>query len=127
MQGDHDRAFTVLHGGLQALVQPVFHIRDHLKAIDHHFDVVDLVTVHLHLRHDVLYLTVYPDLVESPFADVFEQLPVMALTTLHYRSKQVDLFAPVLIENKVYDLLVAVTNHFLSRHIRIGISRPREK
>ena len=58
------------------------------NAVDHNFNVVNLIPIYLHLRGDVLNFTIHTYFGKSLFPDLLKQFAVMPLTPFHYRCQQ---------------------------------------
>src|SRR5690606_15259076 len=97
------------------------------NAVYHHFDIVNLVTIHLHFGHHVPYFAVDPYLGVSRLAYLDEQFPVVTLTSLHDRCQYCEFRSPEILEQRIQDLVLRLPDHLVARHPRIGLSRTGEQ
>src|SRR5690606_8258554 len=97
------------------------------NAVYHHFDIVDLVPVDLHLWYHVLHFAVDPNLAVSRLAYLNKQFAIVCLSSLDHRGEQRQLRAGEILEQGIQDLVFRLTDHLVARHPRIGFPRAGEQ
>src|SRR5690606_39494207 len=93
---DHHHPLSLLQRALDGLSYPCYFFWVDNNAVDYHFDVVDLVTIDLHLRRDVQYLAIDTDLGVARFANLYKQLTIVSFSSFYHRGKQRQ-FGPVVV------------------------------
>ena len=122
---DRHRPLALAHRLLQRGDKTLARLLPHDQPVDNQVDRVDLVAVEAHPRRDLADLAVDP-CVDIPLPrQRLEQLPVVALATLHHRGHQRDAPPGKAFENQLRDPVVRVVDHLLARHRRVGPRRPR--
>src|SRR6478735_5447032 len=86
-------------------------------AINNNFNVMDLVTVDLHLWYDFQHLAVDTYFSKAHFANLFKQFAVVTFTTFYYRGKQTYFFIKKIREDMFYNLVFRLAHHFLSGNV----------
>ena len=125
---NHNQPFALLHGRLDGLFQTVGRLgravrfvwlgRD-FQSVNHHLDVVVLVSVHLHALGQLHDVAVHTHMQIALSTHRLEQLPVVALTALHQRRQHQNLAALVVVQNHVDNLLLRVFHHRLAGHVAV--------
>jgi len=109
----------VLHRAGEA--EPVLLL--HHEPVNHDFDVVNLVTVHLHLGHDVEQFAVHAHFGEAKFGNLLKIFAVVALAALYHGRQHHQLLAVEVLQDVVDNLVVALPNHLLARGVAEGFGR----
>ena len=121
----HDHAVALAHGNAHGVLQSLIILVAHLELVDHHLDVVVLVSVYLHAARNLLDLAVDTDIEVALLAHALEELTVMALALAHEWGEDVDGMSGIVGEDHVDDLLLGVFHHLLAAQIAISRGRPR--
>ena len=117
---DRHHAVALFHGVGHALADALFVGLLHHEFVYHHLDVVVLVAVYLHSRHNLQYLSVHPHIEIALAAHAVEEFAVVALALANERGEEIDGLALVFVENHVDDLLLGVFHHRLAAAVAVG-------
>ena len=118
---NHQQALALLHGHLNALLQPVVSPL-YRHAVNHHLDVVVLVAVYLHAWRQLPDLAIDANVEVALAAHRLEELAVVALTTLDEWRQDENLLAGIVLLNHLDDLLLGIFHHRFARLIAIGLA-----
>ena len=119
---NHQQPVTLAHGGGNAVLQAgIILIRYH-QFVNDHLDIMVLVAVQFHAGKRFAHFTVHADVKIAFFANLLEQLLIMSLTATYQRSKNVNAFPFVIIQNKLKNLLFGIFHHFFTGKIRISFT-----
>ena len=116
----HHQAIALLHGRSDTLLQAVLVLVGYHHLVNHHFDVVVLVSVQLHAMSHFAHFAIYPDIEIALLPHIFEEFLVMSLTGSDQRSQQIDALAEVVLTNQFQNLFFGILHHLLARQVRIG-------
>ena len=108
------------HRGLHTSAQPFVVLALNFQFVDHHLDVVVLVSVHLHPSRDFENLAIDTDVKVPLVAHALEEFTVVTLALPHQWCEDVDGTAVVTSENHLQHLLFGVFHHLLAGVITIG-------
>jgi hypothetical protein len=113
----HHHTFAFLQGFVNGLAdaREVFSIGD--DTVDDDFDVVDLVSIHLHFRRDLHDLSVNPYFGISGFTYLLEQLAVMTFPAFDYGCQQYELLSLEIIQDRIEDLIFRLPDHLIAAEI----------
>ena len=123
---NHNQAFALLHGYLDGLLQ-TFVSTFHCHAVNHHFNVVGLITVHLHALFDFLYLAIDTYMQIAFLAHRFKQFTIMALATAYQWGKYQNLSSGIVVLDHINDLLLGVFHHLFAGFIAISLACTSKK
>ncbi len=124
---DHDDTVTLAHGNLHRVLQAFVVLALHLELVHHHFDVVVLVSVHLHAPRDLLDLSVHTDVEVSLLAHALEEFAVMSLALSDEGCEDIDGVSDIVCQDHVDDLLLGVFHHLLAAEVAVGRGRAGEE
>ena len=120
---DHDETLTLFHGDGDGPLQAVFVLVADLQFVYHHFDVVVLVTIHLHASRDLHEFTIDADIQVTLAAHRLEEFTVVTLTAAHQWGEDEDLLTRIVMEDHVEHLLLRVFHHLLTSGITVSLTR----
>ena len=118
---NHDETFALFHSCLDGLLQ-TFIGTLYSYAVNDHFDVVGLVTVHLHALLNLLHLAINTDMQVALLAHRFEQFTIVTLTTMYQWCQNQNLASSIVVLDHVDDLLLGVFYHWFARLIAISFA-----
>src|SRR5690606_20959197 len=95
-----------------------------LKSVYNNFNIMGLVTVHLHSLYNILDLPIYPYFNESLFGNLFKKLPIMPFSGSYDGGQDIYFFALVGRYDQFLYLGIAIADHFFPGIITIGITGP---
>ena len=119
---NHQQSVSLTHGSGNAVLQTSVVFICHNQLVNHHFYIMILVAVQLHAGKSLTHLTVYADIEITFLPDLLEQFLIMSFTATYQRSKNINTFSFIIIQNKIKDLLFGVFHHFLTGNIRISLT-----
>ena len=120
----HHQPVALTHGRRHTAFQPRVVLVGHDQFVYHHLHIVILVAVQLHARQRFLQFAVHTDVQVTLLPYLFEQFLIVSLAIAHQRSKQVDAFAFVFLQNEIQNLFLRIFHHLLAAEIRISLTRP---
>ncbi len=85
IHGDGAGAFA--QRGLHRVIQPFFDTRFNYEPIDHNFDRVGFVAIHLNIVCDFIDFTVHPDSYEAFFAHLFDKFTILTFFAANQRRE----------------------------------------
>src|SRR5690606_4631764 len=92
--------------------ETVFRVGD--DAINHNFDVVNLVTVDLHLGRYLFQLTIYTHSGIARLPYLLKKFAVMTLTALDQRSQQYKLLTLQVVDYGIENLIFRLPDHAIT-------------
>ena len=119
------QAVALRKGLLHTLLESLFVLGLHLEFVNHHFDVVILVTIDAHTGFERAQFTVHTHMDEALLAHTLKEFFVVSFALLHQRREEVDTVVGIVVEEQTDDLFLGVFHHFLPAGIRIGIAGTR--
>ena len=117
---DGHRPLALAHRLLERGHQPVARRLAHLQPVDNQVDRVNLVAVEAHAGRDFADFAVDAGIDVALFGQGLEKLAVVALAALDDGGHQGDAPPGEVLQNELRDAVVAVVDHLLTRHGRIG-------
>ena len=117
---DSHHAVALFHGDGNTLADAFFVSFAHHELVYHHLDVVVLVSVNLHARHNLQNLSIHPGIEITLAPHAVEEFTVMTLALSDERSEEVDSLAGILIENHLDDLFLGIFHHLLAAAVAVG-------
>ena len=118
----HQQPVALAHGGGYAVLQARVVLICHHKLVYHYLHIVVLVAVQLHTGQGFAHLAVHTHVEVAFLAHLLEKLLVVSLTTPHQRSKDINAFSFVILQDKVEYLFLGILHHLLAGEIRISFS-----
>ena len=103
-----------LHRHFEALLQPLFVLVIDSQFVDDHFDVVVLVSVHLHALGHLHDFAIHSGIEIAFLTDAVEEFAVVAFTALNEWCQEEDALAVVLFQQEVHHVLFGVFDHLLA-------------
>ena len=124
---DHYQTFTLLQCGGHALLQALGILCIDHKFVDHHLDVVVLVTLEHHSARHLAHLAINAHVQIALTHHLLKQFLVVSLAVPHKRGKHIYALAVIVIEDEIENLLLGILHHLLAREVRISIGRTRKE
>ena len=84
---NHNEAVALFHSDTDGLLQPFCVFVTDLQFVDHHLNVVVLITVHFHPAGDFLHLSVDADVQVTLPAHGLKEFPIMTFAAAHQRGE----------------------------------------
>ncbi len=84
---NHNEAVALFHSDTDGLLQPFCVFVTDLQFVDHHLNVVVLITVHFHATGDLLQLTVDANVQVALAAHGLKEFAIVTLTAAHQRGE----------------------------------------
>ena len=119
----HQQSVTLTHGSGHAVLQACVILVRHHQLVYHHLHIMVLIAVQLHAWQGFAHLTIHTYVEIAFLTHLLEELLVMPLTAAHQRSKDINAFSFVILQDKIKYLFLGILHHLLAGEIRISLSR----
>ena len=90
------------------------------QLVDHHLDVVVLISVGLQTTGEFLYLAIDTNVEVAFLAHALKKLTIVAFPLSHQGRKNVNRLSVVVAENHRDDFLLGILDHFLATLVAVG-------
>ena len=119
---NHNESVALFHGDADRLLEAFDSsaVGRGNEFVDHHLDVVVLITVHLHAAGNLHHLSVDADIQIALAAHGLEEFTVVTFTASYQRSENQDFLTVIVLKDHVDDALLGVFHHLLASGITIG-------
>ena len=119
---NHDESIALHHSTGHALTQTAVILGVHLELVNHHLDVVVLVSIKTHTMRYLHHLSINTHIKETLASHLLEELAVMSLAGSYQRCQNKDGLSFIIVENEFYDLLFGILHHLLARLVGVGLA-----
>ena len=123
----HYLTITKFHGFVKTHGQSVCIFGTYGKFVHHNFNIVRLVSIHLHTLDKVNDFAIYSGIYVTFLAYLVKEFSVMSLTTLHQWSQKKNSLVVILLQNKILHIFFCIFHHFLAGVITKSFSGSRKE
>ena len=118
---NHHQSAALLQRLRDAAAEAFLVLAFHGKFVNHNFNVMVFVAVHLHVSDDLSQCSIDAHGQKAFAAHGLEEFFVVSLAVSDERRKEIDLVPFILLKDELDDFLFGVFHHLLSRLVGVGV------